>query len=61
MLLRTSDKTRDDEQYDGGLPIPTQLVSNSEYYPIPQTPKQKKIEELARRMADERAAKLGWS
>src|SRR4051794_7850370 len=37
MLLRTSDKTRDDEEYDGGLPIPTQIVSNSEYYPIPQT------------------------
>lgn len=61
MLLRTSDKTHDDEEYDGGLPIPTQLVSNSEYYPVPQTPKQKKIEELVRRMADERAAKLGWS
>ena len=61
MLLRTSDKTRDDEQYDGGLPIPTQLVSNSEYYPIPQTPRQRKIEELIRRMADERAAALGWS
>jgi len=61
MLLRTSDKTRDDEEYDGGLPIPTQIVSNSEYYPIPQTPRQRRIEELVRRMADERAAALGWS
>jgi predicted TIM-barrel fold metal-dependent hydrolase len=61
MLLRTSDKTRDDESYDGGLPIPTQLVSNSEYYPIPQTPRQRRIEELIRSMADERARALGWS
>lgn len=61
MLLRTSDKTRDDEQYDGGLPIPTQIVSNSEYYPIPQSPRQRKIEELVRTMADERAQALGWS
>jgi predicted TIM-barrel fold metal-dependent hydrolase len=61
MLLQTSDKTRDDEQYDGGLPIPTQIVSNGEFYPIPQTPKQRRIEELVRRMADERAAALGWS
>ena len=61
MLLRTSRKTQDDEQYDGGLPIPNQIVSNSEFYPIPQTPKQKVIEDLVRDMADERAAALGWS
>lgn len=61
MLLRTNRKTQDDEAYDGGLPIPTQLVSNSEYYPIPQTPRQRRIEELVRRMADERAHALGWS
>ncbi|MEW6268182.1 MAG: amidohydrolase family protein, partial [Thermodesulfobacteriota bacterium] len=61
MLLRTSDKTRDDEAYDGGLPIPTQIVSNSEFYPIPQSERQRRIELLIRSMADERAAALGWS
>jgi len=61
MLLRTSDKTRDDESYDGGLPIPTQIVSNSEFYPIPQTERQRRIERLIREMADERAHALGWS
>ena len=45
MLLRTSRKTRDDDAYDGGLPIPNQLVSNGEYYPVPQTPRQKLVED----------------
>jgi predicted TIM-barrel fold metal-dependent hydrolase len=60
MLLRTSDKTIE-EQDDGGTPIPNQIVSNGEYWPLPQTPKQKRTEELIHRMADERARKLGVS
>lgn len=61
MLLRTTNKAHDDESWDGGLPIPTQLVSNSEFYPVPQTPQQRRVEDLIRRMADERARKLGWT
>lgn len=60
MLLRTNPKTWSDED-DGGLPIPGQIVSNSEFYPIPQTAQQRRIEEVVRRMADERAGALGWS
>jgi predicted TIM-barrel fold metal-dependent hydrolase len=59
MLIRTSDKTSNDD--DGGLPIPTQIVSNGEYWPIPQTPKQRRIQTLIETMADERAKKLGLS
>src|SRR4030095_16926513 len=60
MLIRTDKKTEDD-QNDAGLPIPTQLVSNGEYYPLPQTPQQAKVERLINEMASERARKLGWS
>src|SRR5581483_10564716 len=59
MLLRTTRKTEEDAE--GGLPIPTQIVSNGEFYPFPQTPRQRTVEELVRRMADERARALGWS
>jgi uncharacterized protein len=60
MLIRTDKKTVDDQD-DAGLPIPSHLVSNGEYYPIPQTPQQAKVERLINEMADERARKLGWS
>jgi hypothetical protein len=59
MLIRTSDKTVVDDA--GGLPIPTQIVSNGEYWPIPQTAKQRRIQLLIESMADERARKLGLS
>src|SRR5215470_1080149 len=59
MLLQTRKKT--DEDDDGGLPIPTQFISNGEFWPIPQTPQQRTIERLINEMADERARKLGWS
>jgi predicted TIM-barrel fold metal-dependent hydrolase len=60
VLLRTSRKSALEED-DGGLPIPSQFVSNGEFYPPPQTPRQKLIEDLVRRMADDRARALGWS
>jgi predicted TIM-barrel fold metal-dependent hydrolase len=60
MLIRTDDKTLPDNE-EQGLPLPTQMVSNGEFLPIPQTPKQKKIERLVRTMADERARRLGLS
>jgi len=59
MLVRTDDKTIEDNERD--LPIPTQLVSNGEYWPVPQNRRQRQIEELTLSMADERARKLGVS
>src|SRR5262249_38074708 len=40
-------------------PMPTQVVSNEEFTPRPQTPAQKQIEHLIGEMAEERAKKLG--
>jgi predicted TIM-barrel fold metal-dependent hydrolase len=61
MLLRTSNKSIE-EAAEGGLsPLPTQIVSNGEYWPLPQSPKQRSVERLFNEMADERARKLGWS
>jgi predicted TIM-barrel fold metal-dependent hydrolase len=60
VLVRTTDKTVSDEE-EGLLPIPTQFVSNGEFYPPEQTARQKMVEELVRTMADERARKLGLS
>ena len=60
MLLRTTKKTDDDEG-ELGLPIPTQFISNGEFWPFPQTQRQHAIERLIYEMADERARKLGWS
>jgi len=63
MLIRTDRKSAPAEQ-DGdelGLPIPAQIISNSEYVPIPQTPRQRRTEKLVREMTEERARKLGWS
>ena len=36
-------------------PVPTQIVSNGEYNPLPQTEKQKKVEFLIKEMADKEA------
>src|SRR5437763_4816282 len=40
-------------------PMPTQIVSNEEFIPRPQTPKQKQVEFLIGSMADENSKKLG--
>jgi uncharacterized protein len=40
-------------------PMPTQVVSNEEFVPRPQTPKQQEIERLIGELADVRARKLG--
>src|SRR5215510_6329482 len=42
-------------------PMPTQVVSNEEFIPRPQTPKQKHVEHLIGELADERSKKLGLS
>ena len=42
-------------------PIPTQVVSNGEYNPLPQTEKQRQVEGLIKEMADVNAKHLGMS
>lgn len=42
-------------------PVPTQLVSNGEYAPLPQSEPQKKVEARLNQMADEAARRLGMS
>jgi hypothetical protein len=39
--------------------MPTQLVSNEEFIPRPQTPQQRQVEHLIRELSEERAKKLG--
>jgi predicted TIM-barrel fold metal-dependent hydrolase len=43
------------------LPVPTQMVSNEEFYPAPQTSEQKQVENLLIEMADRNARRLGIS
>lgn len=59
MLVKTEKKTIGEEERD--LPIPMQLVSNGEYWPVPQNHRQRQVEELTLSMADERARHLGMS
>ena len=40
-------------------PIPTQMVSNGEYMPIPQTDQQKQVEGRIKELADSASKKLG--
>lgn len=40
-------------------PIPTQMISNGEYMPAPQTDKQRQVEERIKSMADAAGKKLG--
>src|SRR4030095_11671120 len=42
-------------------PMPTQVVSNEEFIPRRQTPKQKQVEHLIGELGEERARKLGLS
>lgn len=40
-------------------PVPTRMISNGEYMPIPQTKKQNRVEARVRELADSAARKLG--
>ncbi|MFN0122103.1 MAG: amidohydrolase family protein [Blastocatellia bacterium] len=52
-------KAERDKRKNVDSPMPTQVVSNEEFAPRPQTPKQKQVEELIGEMSTERARKLG--
>ena len=43
------------------IPVPTRIVSNGEYMPMPQTPDQARVESAILAAADEQGAKLGLS
>lgn len=42
-------------------PIPTQMISNGEYMPLPQTPEQREVERRLHATATEHASRLGIS
>ncbi|MBV9087238.1 MAG: amidohydrolase family protein [Acidobacteriaceae bacterium] len=48
-----------DQYLDRNLPVPTQVVSNEEFIPIPQTAKQAAVEHRLLETADHAAKKLG--
>ncbi len=48
-----------DDYLDRHLPIPTQVVSNEEYYPLPQTSRQKAVEHHLLEVAARNARKVG--
>jgi predicted TIM-barrel fold metal-dependent hydrolase len=54
-------KSRKDQLTGNNLPLPTQVVSNEEYYPMPQTHDQKRVENLILAMADDYGRRLGMS
>jgi predicted TIM-barrel fold metal-dependent hydrolase len=54
-------KTASDQETGASSPIPTQIVSNEEYPPLPQTPDQKRVEAKIRELADEFSRKLGMN
>src|SRR5437762_10252535 len=52
---------RADESDPLGSPIPTQVVSNGEYFPMPQTPEQRAVEARIAELAGEASRRLGMS
>src|SRR5438093_11677809 len=42
-------------------PVPTRMISNGEYMPVPQTDQQKRVEARLTELADEASQKLGIS
>src|SRR5437762_12921505 len=48
-----------DAWLDRQLPVPTQVVSNEEYTPIPQTPRQRLLEQEIVAKAERQAHRLG--
>ena len=53
--------THDELDFDAPSPIPTQIVSNGEYNPPPQTEKQKQVEGRVAELADQYARKLNMT
>ena len=47
--------------FTSGSPIPTRIVSNEEFNPLPQTPEQARVECLIERGAEVASRRLGMS
>ena len=58
---RWARKCEMDAYLDRNFPIPTQVVSNEEFYPLPQTPEQRAVEHHLAEMAAGSAKRLGMS
>ncbi|MEQ1801707.1 MAG: amidohydrolase family protein [Gammaproteobacteria bacterium] len=58
MWIRKSDK---DRQTGRGTPVPTQIVGNEEFDPMPQTADQRRVEQRIFELADQYGRKLGMS
>jgi predicted TIM-barrel fold metal-dependent hydrolase len=54
-------KNRKDQLAGINLPLPTQVISNEEFLPMPQTLDQQRVEQLILEMADEYGRRLGMS
>ena len=49
------------EELEFKSPVPTQIVSNGEYLPPPQSPKQKQVESRIKELAEENSKYLWMS
>ena len=58
MWIRKSDQ---DRQTGRGTPVPTQIVGNEEFDPMPQTADQRRVEQRIFELADQYSSKLGMS
>src|SRR5712692_2120208 len=56
---RSVRKCSRDVEADGFSPLPTQVVSNEEYLPLPQTPEQQRVAALLQETARRNARRLG--
>ena len=54
-------KFHKDDEDDTRSPIPTQVISNEEYLPRPQTKQQKQVEDLIQSLAEKYGKKVGLS
>jgi predicted TIM-barrel fold metal-dependent hydrolase len=54
-------KSRRDSVTGRYTPVPTQIVSNEEFLPLPQTPDQRRVEQRIAELADRYARRLGIS
>lgn len=52
-------KLKQAEDLDFESPVPTQMISNGEFTPMPQTPKQKQVEQRIKELADTHGKKQG--
>jgi len=61
LLLSKSElsQTEPAERAAFNSPVPTQIVSNGEFNPLPQTQQQRRVEERIKEIADTIAPKLG--